>query len=145
MSRDNLMGQYSIKQLEKISGVKAHTIRIWESRYNILVPNRTSTNIRYYNDEQLKKLLNISLLINKGSKISKLSNLTEKEIHSKVEEHLISPLNSETVSDERINALFISMIDFDEVYFDKIFSDSVLQIGFSKTIINLIYPFLAKR
>ena len=77
---------YSIKDLEKLSGVKAHTLRIWEKRYNILEPKRTPTNIRYYLDEDLKKILNIALLNRHGIKISKIAKMDKSEIHHKVAE-----------------------------------------------------------
>ena len=71
------MRKYQIKDLERVTGIKAHTIRIWEKRYKILTPERSETNIRYYKDDDLKKLLNISLLLLQGSKISKLSELKD--------------------------------------------------------------------
>ncbi len=90
------MGTYSIKDLEKLSGIKAHTIRIWESRYSLIEPQRTETNIRIYDDSQLKKLLNVSLLINSGFKISKISkfeiaelNRIINEIYQKANESLL--------------------------------------------------------
>ena len=73
---------HTIKDLERLTGVKAHTIRIWEQRYNLLTPERTDTNIRTYSDNELKKLINVSFLINNGYKISKISNLSDIEINS---------------------------------------------------------------
>ena len=70
------MGKYSIKELEQLSGIKAHTIRIWEKRHNIIAPSRTTTNIRYYSDDDLKKIINVSLLNNSGMKISKIADMT---------------------------------------------------------------------
>ena len=78
------MQTYSIADLEKLSGIKSHTIRIWEKRYNIVSPERSDTNIRAYNDDQLKKILNISFLINNGLKISKIASLSLDELSSKV-------------------------------------------------------------
>ena len=74
------MYNYSIADLEKLSGIKSHTIRIWEKRYSLVVPNRTDTNIRSYNDDQLKKILNVSLLIKNGHKISKVASLSPDQI-----------------------------------------------------------------
>ena len=74
------MQTYSIADLEKLSGIKSHTIRIWEKRYELVKPLRTDTNIRAYNDDQLKKILNVSFLINNGMKISKVASLTNDEI-----------------------------------------------------------------
>ena len=78
------MSVYSIADLEKLSGVKAHTIRIWEKRYNIVEPNRTDSNIRFYDDFQLKRILNISFLIRQGLKISKIASLSLDELSNKV-------------------------------------------------------------
>ena len=79
-----IVKQYSIKDLEILSGIKAHTIRIWEKRYQLFDPNRTETNIRFYTCSELKKLLNISLLIDKGHKISKLSKMSEEAINENI-------------------------------------------------------------
>ena len=81
------MSVYSIADLEKLSGIKAHTLRIWEKRYNIVEPNRTDTNIRFYDDIQLKKILNISFLVNQGFKISKLAILSAESLANKVKEN----------------------------------------------------------
>ena len=74
------MGRYSIKDIELLTGIKAHTIRIWEQRYNIPLPKRTDTNIRYYDDNDLRLLLNISLLNHNGHKISEIIKLDQKEV-----------------------------------------------------------------
>ena len=75
METQRKIGSYTIRELEQLTGVKAHTIRIWEQRYGLLAPERTTTNIRYYSSDQLKRLLNISSLLRKGMKISKVSKL----------------------------------------------------------------------
>ena len=74
------MSTYSIKDLEKLSGIKAHTIRIWEQRYHLIEPKRTPTNIRYYSDDDLVKLMNTSLLNQNGYKISKIAQLNDSRI-----------------------------------------------------------------
>ncbi|MBK5279805.1 MAG: MerR family transcriptional regulator, partial [Bacteroidia bacterium] len=79
------MGKYSIKELERLSGIKAHTIRIWEKRYNIIEPERTSTNIRFYSDDDLKKIINVSVLNSQGIKISKIVGLSTDELKTQVE------------------------------------------------------------
>ncbi|MDX5437070.1 MAG: MerR family transcriptional regulator, partial [Pontibacter sp.] len=79
------MAQYTIKELEHLSGIKAHTIRVWEQRYCILKPKRTETNIRYYDDADLKSLLNISLLNERGYKISKIAKMEPEQILQKVQ------------------------------------------------------------
>ena len=83
----NISNLFAIKDLENLSGIKAHTIRIWEKRYNILQPHRTDSNIRYYDVKNLQKLLNVALLYNSGYKISKIAKLTEPELQTKVREY----------------------------------------------------------
>ena len=137
------IGHYSIKQLELLSGVKAHTIRIWEQRYNLLVPKRTETNIRYYDDKQLKKLLNVSVLLNHGHKISKLSKLDQDGISSLINDKLINPVSDGGIVIV-INELIISMLEYNEESFDGLFSDSIMRRGFQATIVDVIYPFLIR-
>jgi MerR family transcriptional regulator, light-induced transcriptional regulator len=131
---------YSIKDLEKLSGVKAHTIRIWEQRYGIIHPKRTNTNIRYYQDEDLKQLLNIALLNKNGIKISKIARMGKREIAEKVA--AISEINFEYGT--QLDALTISMIEMDEYKFDRIVSTNIDQLGFERTMLEIIYPFLDK-
>jgi len=131
---------YSIKDLEKLCGIKAHTLRIWEQRYGIVVPKRTKTNIRYYLDADLKRLLNVALLNKNGIKISKIAKMTEEEILKKVAE--ISEVSFEY--NTQLDALTISMIEMDEYKFDKIISSNIEQIGFEKTMLEIIHPFLDK-
>ncbi len=134
------MGKYSIKDLERLSGVKAHTIRIWEKRYGIVTPQRTDTNIRYYSDKDLKLVLNIAILNTHGLKISKIAGLAEEEINIKVAE-----ISSQSmVEDIEIDRLVVSMIEVDEGKFEKILSDCIIRVGFEDTILNIVYPFLEK-
>ena len=134
------MAVYSIKDLEKLSGIKAHTIRIWEQRYGIIVPQRTKTNIRYYQDEDLKFLLNIALLNKNGIKISKIAKMSKTEIAERVA--AISEINFEYGT--QLDALTISMIEMDEYKFDRIVSTNIKQLGFERTMLEIIYPFLDK-
>lgn len=134
------MAVYSIKDLEKLSGIKAHTIRIWEQRYSIIEPGRTQTNIRYYTDHDLKLLLNIALLNKNGIKISKIAKMRDEEILEKVA--AISEINFE--NDVQLDALTLSMIEMDEYKFDRIISTNIQQLGFERTMIEVIYPFLDK-
>ena len=135
------MGNYSIKELEKLSGIKAHTIRIWEVRYGLLNPKRTDTNIRIYDDGQLKRLLNVALLIKKGFKISKISKLKIEELNTYLQN---LDINTNSFLDDKLNGLVISMIELDEEMFEKIFSSSLLSLGFKNTLVKLIYPLLEK-
>ena len=134
------MAVYSIKDLEKLSGIKAHTIRIWEQRYGIIQPGRTQTNIRFYTDENLKLLLNIALLNKNGIKISKIAKMRDEEILEKVA--AISEVNFE--NDVQLDALTLSMIEMDEYKFDRIISTNIQQLGFERTMIEVIHPFLDK-
>lgn len=134
------MAVYSIKDLEKLSGIKAHTIRIWEQRYGIVHPKRTKTNIRYYEDEDLKFLLNVALLNKNGIKISKIAKMNRTEVAEKVS--AISEINFEYGT--QLDALTISMIEMDEYKFDRIISTNIKQLGFERTMLEIIYPFLEK-
>ena len=138
------MSQYSIKDLEKLSGIKAHTIRIWEKRYSLLTPLRTDTNIRYYGDEELKKLINVTSLLSLGLKISKISEMSNDEINQKLGE-LISDIKfTDSVSEVITNQLISSAINYDEYAFEKAFSSAILRHGLVDTYINIVYPLLEK-
>jgi MerR family transcriptional regulator, light-induced transcriptional regulator len=135
-----LMSTYSIKDLEKLTGVKAHTIRIWEKRYGIVEPKRTDSNIRSYSNCDLKRLLNISILNKRGYKISSLASLSADELRDKVM-HLVTDHN---LYDAQIESLIIAMIDMNEAKFEKTLSNAVLEIGFEETLIKIVYPFFTK-
>jgi len=134
------LGYYSIKDLENLTGIKAHTIRMWEQRYDIIKPSRTDTNIRLYEADQLKLMLNIALLNNHGFKISKIANMSREEVYEKVRETISKATNYE----DQINALTVAMIDLDEDGFEKIIATNILQYGFEKVMIHIIYPFLIR-
>ena len=131
------MGQYSIKELEQLSGIKAHTIRIWEKRHKIIEPSRTSTNIRYYSDLDLKKIINVSLLNTYGIRISKIAHMSLDDMNKKV-------LEISEIENNHIDRLVIAMVDMDEELFEKILSGLIRQFGFEKTVTEIIYPFLEK-
>ncbi|MDR7132620.1 DNA-binding transcriptional MerR regulator [Algoriphagus sp. 4150] len=134
------MSNYSIKDLEQLSGIKAHTLRIWEQRYNLLNPKRTETNIRYYDDTDLKLILNVAMLNSNGLKISKIAAMDSADISRE-----IIRLTDQSVDHaDQIQALTICMIDMDEVRFEKILSTNILKLGFEETVLNVIYPFLSK-
>ncbi len=134
------MGQYSIKELEQLSGIKAHTIRIWEKRHKIIEPSRTATNIRYYSDLDLKKIINVSLLNTYGIKISKIADMSLDDMNRKVLE--ISELQND--KGVHIDQMVIAMIDMEEELFEKILNNLILRFGFEQTITEIIYPFLEK-
>ncbi|MBA2612147.1 MAG: MerR family transcriptional regulator [Bacteroidetes bacterium] len=135
------MRLYQITELEQLTGIKAHTIRIWEKRYNLIEPDRTSTNYRRYNDEQVKKLLNVSTLLSNGYKISKIAALTEKDIHGKVFE-LNSSNNEDIICKNFINDLVKAMISFDEPAFEKTYSAVINRFGLFDAMLNVFYPLL---
>ncbi|HEY0029683.1 MAG TPA: MerR family transcriptional regulator [Bacteroidia bacterium] len=130
--------KFSIKDLEKLSGVKAHTLRIWEQRYGILKPQRTDTNIRWYCNDELKNILNVCLLNNHGFKISKIATLTKQEISEEVNKIV----NCNITECEQISNLVIAMVEMDEARFEKIISTQILRKGFCSTMEEIIYPFL---
>ena len=132
-----IQSNFSIKDLENISGIKAHTIRIWEKRYNVLQPSRSETNIRLYSNESLLKLLNISLLYNKGIKISKISQMSEVEIQNKVKTLAIT-------GDKHYNTiteLKVAMFQFDIFLLQKIYDDLLVLNSFSEIFKNIFIPF----
>jgi MerR family transcriptional regulator, light-induced transcriptional regulator len=131
---------YSIKDLEQLSGIKAHTLRIWEQRYKLLSPKRTDTNIRYYEDEDLKLILNVALLNDNGFKISKIAKMSLEEMR----EEVFSLTKRTLTHEDQIHALTICMIEMDEERFDKVLSTNILKIGFEQTMLHIIYPFMAK-
>lgn len=134
------MAIYSIRDLEKLTGIKAHTIRMWEQRYRLVSPARTDTNIRYYTDENLRHLFNVALLNRYGYKISKLAKMQPQEIAARVAE--IAENNGSANS--QVDAMTLAMIDLDEIAFDRIFSAYAWEHGFEKTMLELVYPFLDK-
>ncbi len=131
---------YSISDLEKLSGIKAHTIRIWEQRYSILQPKRTSTNIRFYEEQDLKTLLNIAFLKKNGYKISKIAKMSDQDFQQAITE-VSGPGISQNV---QLDALTLSMMEMDEVRFNDIISENIRKVGFEKTMLGVIYPFLEK-
>ncbi|MGY8885745.1 MAG: MerR family transcriptional regulator [Flavobacteriales bacterium] len=133
----NVKSQFSIKDLEHLSGVKAHTIRIWEKRYSLLEPQRTSTNIRTYTIENLKRLLNITFLYNDGLKISKIASLQNETIHELVEKRAIA--NKEEFA---IKAFKTSMFELNEGLFNKTFQDLEAHKTLSEIFLNVFMPFL---
>ncbi len=134
------MSYYSIKDIEQLSGIKAHTLRIWEQRYNFIKPKRTDTNIRYYDDHDLKLVLNVALLKDNGHKISRICNMDNHELQLEVMKLMEKKLGFP----EQIQGLTLAMLEFDEERFEKILSTNILQIGFERTMMNLIYPFFQK-
>lgn len=113
---NNVKKTFSIKDLENLSGIKAHTIRIWEKRYELLSPERTSTNIRTYSLNSLQKLLNVTLLYNEGHKISKIAKIPEENIPKLVKEIA----SKETVQNHSMTTFKMAMMNFDQALFMKL-------------------------
>lgn len=134
---------YNIKDLERISGIKAHTIRIWEQRFSLLKPERTEANIRLYSDQELKKLINISILLDNNYKISKIAKWNTEDIRQEVI-LLEKKSDGNTLNKILIDKVIKATLDFNEQGFDEIFAHSVLKFGIENTIIDIIYPFLIK-
>jgi MerR family transcriptional regulator, light-induced transcriptional regulator len=134
------MGEYSIKDLEKLSGIKAHTIRIWEKRYKLITPKRTATNIRFYSDNDLKKIINIAVVNNSGVKISHIARLTADKLNKLV--HDQNRLGEDITSP--IDKLVMATVAMDERAFDKTINQLESSKGFEEVVTKVLYPFLEK-
>jgi DNA-binding transcriptional MerR regulator len=134
------MNAFTIKDLENLSGIKAHTIRIWEQRYHFLKPKRTDTNIRYYSNEELKTILNIALLNKYGFKISHIDKMKPEEINEKI----LSLGDSRAAQERLINSLVQEMVELDLEKFEKILCNHISSKGIERTVTQLIFPFLEK-
>ncbi|WKB81981.1 MerR family transcriptional regulator [Cellulophaga omnivescoria] len=131
------MGSYSMSQVATLTGINAHTLRKWESRYSFVQPERTDTNIRYYTDELLRKLLNVSILHRNGFKISKIDKMSNEELHANVTEVLLKPIDGDVLT-----ALMLCLLEMNEREFVKILDGHILNKGLLQTVSDLIYPFL---
>jgi DNA-binding transcriptional MerR regulator len=134
------MNAFSIKDLENLSGIKAHTIRIWEQRYSFLKPQRSKTNIRFYGTEELKTVLNIALLNKYGFKISHINKMSPDEIREKI----VSLSYAEAHQERFINELLQFMVDLDVENFEETLNTYIRAKGIDKAINLLIFPFLEK-
>lgn len=130
--------KFSIKDLENFTGIKSHTIRIWEKRYKLLKPSRTETNIRYYDSDNFMKLLNVNLLYKNGFKISKIAQLSESEINKKVND-LIS---LKIVQERAIDSFKIAMINFDNHLFQETYNKLLSQKTFKEIFYDVFIPLL---
>ena len=134
------MSTYSIKDLEQVSGIKAHTIRIWEQRYNFLQPLRTDTNIRTYNASELKVILNVSLLNKYGFKISHIDKMTPEQM----EEKILSLNQLDAVKERVINGLIKEMVSLNMGSFDMQLDIYIGQKGIERTVLEIVFPFLER-
>lgn len=136
------MNSFTISQISRFSGIKAHTIRIWEQRYNSLNPKRSEGNTRYYNSAQLRRLLNIVSLVEKGHKVSELSAMPDEKIFKVLKESTAQP--SDTTIEYYILQLIAAAVNYDEVHFEKIFSHCLLKFGMKNTYTTVLHPLLVR-
>jgi len=134
------MNAFTIKDLENLSGIKAHTIRIWEQRYGFLKPQRTSTNIRYYSSDELKTILNVALLNKYGFKVSHIDKMQPQEIKEKI----LSLTDVVAMQERYVNDLMEAMVDLDMDLFENTLSNYIQIKGIERTVTQIIFPFLEK-
>lgn len=137
-SKKDYRDKYFIKDIENITGIKAYTLRIWEQRYGMLVPKRTETNIRYYEEDDLKYMMNIAILNANGIKISRIAQMDRDEVQRKT----LSISENNSGQQSQISTLTSAMFDFDEREFNKTLSINILQLGMEQTTTQIIFPFL---
>ncbi|MEM9647669.1 MAG: MerR family transcriptional regulator [Bacteroidota bacterium] len=135
---NNVKKSFSIRDMENLSGIKAHTIRIWEKRYNLFTPERTSTNIRTYSLASLQKLLNVTLLYNNGYKISKIARLEEPRIPILVREIV----SNSSEKHHAINAFKLAMVNFDQVLFQNTYNSLLSERSFRDIFNEVLIPLL---
>lgn len=134
------MNTFTIKDLENLTGIKAHTIRIWEQRYNFLKPQRTDTNIRYYSNKELKTILNIALLNKYGFKISHIDKLSPEDLREKV----VSLTQLQAQQERIVNELIQHMVDLDLDKFEQVLDNYIMSRGIERTITQIIFPYMEK-
>ena len=138
------MNLFSISELQQFSGIKAHTIRIWEQRYNALQPDRSQGNTRYYDGKQLRRLLNIVSLLDTEHKVSELCKMPDNKLHKLLEEDLPGTTARDGAHEYFISQIVASAMEFDEAQFDKFFSSAVLRLGLKGTYRSVLYPALTR-
>jgi len=134
------MRHYTLYELEKLTGILAATIRVWERRYNIIKPKRTDTNRRWYDDDDLRRLINISVVNHSGIRISKIAMYSKSELEEKVE-LLTTDSNG---SDKHINSLIVAMLTFNGNAVNEILLKLIINSGFEETFSNVVFPFLRR-
>ena len=134
------MGNYSIKELERLSGIKAHTIRIWEKRYKLVGPRRTAANIRLYSDEDLQRIINVATLNARGMKISRIASMSAAEISKAI----VEMIESRPGVDIYVDQLVVAMVNLSEEDFETVLSKAIRKFGFEQAVMEVVYPFLEK-
>ena len=134
------MSHFSISDLEQLSGIKAHTIRMWEQRYGLLQPVRTATNIRTYSDNDLRRLLNVTTLYSRGQRISQVARLSDAEI----KEAVLACCDDDHDYHYQVNALLAAMLGFDEPHLNQILGEATARLGFENMMMRVVYPLLQR-
>ena len=134
------MNGFNIRDLENLSGIKAHTIRIWEKRYHFLKPGRSNTNIRHYGSDELKTLLNVALLNKNGYRISSIAEMSPETITATI----LSLPSSDAQNERMINDLLNTMVDLNARAFEEVIDAYIAKKGIEHTISGLLFPFLQK-
>jgi DNA-binding transcriptional MerR regulator len=138
------MNLFSISQLSNFSGIKPHTIRIWEQRYNALSPGRSEGNTRYYDNDQLRRLLNIVSLVQANYKISEISTMPDKKLFELLEQRLRPSEENIDTHEYFILQLIAAGMNFDEINFDKLISHCLVKYGVEGSYLKVIYPMLKR-
>jgi MerR family transcriptional regulator, light-induced transcriptional regulator len=133
------MQTFSIRDIENLSGIKAHTIRVWEQRYGLIMPGRKESRHREYTNEDLKQILRVSFLYHQGYKISKIARMSKEEIIT-----LSLQYDSHSSIEVFVNQLIEAALDFDEESFETVIDTLILKWGFENAFLNVVYPFLKK-
>lgn len=141
-SKLNMMDQFSISDLSRFSGIRPHTIRIWEQRYEALKPSRSEGNVRFYDGNQLRRLLNIVSLMDSDYKISELCSMPDKKLFKMIEELKLSASSTDIHTGYFISQLVDSALTYNEEQFDKLYSHAVLRYGMPAAYTDIIYPLL---
>ena len=139
-NKGDVKSVFSIKDLENLSGIKAHTIRIWEKRYNVLEPMRTETNVRLYDLASLQKLLNITLLHDYGYKISKIASYPEEEIPVLVREII----SEKSAKNHAISAFKMAMMNFDQELFFTTYAQLLSEKSFKEVFYQVFIPLMTE-
>ncbi|MCF0073827.1 MerR family transcriptional regulator [Dyadobacter sp. CY261] len=138
------MSVYSIKDLERITSTRAHTIRIWEQRYGLLEPERTGTNIRFYNDDDVKKLLNVCTLLNRGMKISQISQLNQAQMQAEIDRIIGESVQTDEHVEAWINQAIVAISKYDAAAFHRLFAEAIERLGMVHTYEKVLYPLLVR-
>lgn len=134
------MQNFSIRQIELLTGIKSHTLRIWEQRYDFFKAQRKESNLRFYTNEDLKKLLCISFLYHNGWKISKIAALPDEAIRTEAEKIPLAEGNYATA----IQQLLKAAVEFNEAAFVAILNELIGKIGFERVITGVCYPYMVR-